>query len=203
MIFNVEQIIISFGYLALFAIVFSETGLLLGFFLPGDTLLFSAGILASKNVISVYEVIAVCFFAAVIGDSFGYYLGKKYGKGVFEKEGHFLDDYLNKKNLEKTRELYKKYGGKIIFIARYIPIVRTIAPTLAGTAEMHYTTFLFYNLFGALSWVISVVLLGFFVGSIIPNMMDIVSLLILAILVLSFAPLAIRALRKRKSIQQK
>jgi len=203
MIFNVEQIIISFGYTALFAIIFSETGLLLGFFLPGDTLLFSAGLLAGKGVVGLPEVIVVCFAAAVIGDSFGYYLGRRFGRGIFEKkEPHLLDDYLNKKNLEKAESLYEKYGDKIIFIARYIPVIRTIAPTLAGTAEMHYPTFLAYNVLGGLAWVLTGALAGYFIGSIIPGAMEIVSIIIILIVVLSLSPVIIKILKK-KLIRQK
>jgi membrane-associated protein len=194
---NIEQIIISFGYLSLFSIIFAETGLLLGFFLPGDTLLFTAGLLASKNIIGLPELIAICFFAAVIGDSFGYYLGKKYGKGIFEKKGHFLDEYLNKENLGKTQKLYEKYGGKIIFLARFIPVVRTIAPTMAGTAEMNYPTFLFYNLFGAITWVVSASLAGYFIGGFIPNAMEILETIILIIVVVSFLPIFIKYLSRK------
>ena len=196
MLFNIEQIITSFGYAALFGIIFSETGLLVGFFLPGDTLLFTAGLLASKSVIGMPELVAVCFVAAVAGDSFGYYLGRKYGRGVFEKK-NFLDDYLNKSNLERTRKLYEKYGGKIIFIARFVPVVRTIAPTLAGTAEMRYSTFIFYNLFGALAWVISVSIAGYYIGGFIPNAMEILEAVIALIVIISLMPVAIKFARKR------
>lgn len=198
MFFNVEQIIVSFGYTALFAIIFSETGLLIGFFLPGDTLIFTAGILASKGVIGIYETVIICAIAAIIGDSFGYFLGKKYGRGIFKKKGHhFLDEYINKENLERTEDLYEKYGGKIIFIARFIPVVRTIAPTMAGTADMKYSTFLFYNFFGGIAWVVTGILAGYLIGDIIPNSMDIMSVVITLIVFISIAPIAVKYIKRK------
>ncbi|NYZ79655.1 DedA family protein [Candidatus Micrarchaeota archaeon] len=200
MLFDVSQIILSFGYAALFAIIFAETGLLIGFFLPGDTLLFTAGILAAKGFVSLPAVIVICFAAAVIGDSFGYYLGKRFGKGIFLKnDPHFMDSYLNKENLEKTRSFFKKYGVKTIFFARYIPIVRTIAPTLAGTADMNYVSFLKYNVLGALAWVITVTLAGFFFGTVIPDALEIISVVVICIIIISVsAPFIYRRMRRKK-----
>jgi len=198
MFFNVEHLILSFGYTSIFLIVFAETGLLVGFFLPGDTLLFTAGLLASKNIIGLSETLVVCAIAAIVGDSFGYFLGKRFGKRVFEKEGHFLDDYLNKKNLERTKRFFEKHGGKTIFFARWIPVVRTIAPTFAGTGEMNYSFFLFYNVLGGVSWVLSVTLAGFFFGSLIPNLVEYVTIAILLVVVVSLAPFLIRLTRGKR-----
>lgn len=200
MLFDVSQIILSFGYAALFAIIFAETGLLVGLFLPGDTLLFTAGILSAKNVVSLPVVIVICFAAAVIGDSFGYYLGKRFGQRIFLKnDPHFMDSYLNKENLEKTRGFFKKYGVKTIFFARYVPIVRTIAPTLAGTADMDYKKFLAYNVLGALAWVITVTLAGFFFGTLIPDALEIISVVIIGIIIVSAAaPFIYKRMRRKK-----
>ncbi len=198
MFFNVEQLILSFGYASLFFIVFAETGLLAGFFLPGDTLLFTAGLLASKGVIGVSETIVVCVVAAIAGDSLGYFLGKRFGKRVFEKERHFLDDYLNKKNLEKTKRFFEKHGGKTIFFARWIPVVRTIAPTFAGTGEMNYLRFLFFNVLGGVSWVLSVTLAGFFLGSLIPNLVEYVSVAIILVVIISLVPALTRLAREKR-----
>lgn len=199
MLFDVTQLILSFGYVALFAVVFSETGLLVGFFLPGDTLLFTAGVLASQGVIDIAAVIAICFAAAVLGDSFGYYLGRRFGKKVFTmEEPHFLDDHLNKENLERTRGFFKKYGAWTIFIARYVPIVRTIAPTLAGTADMPYTTFLAYNVLGGLAWTASISLLGYFFGGVVPHAIEIAGALVVVVVTLSLVPMVARLLRKKK-----
>ncbi|MFA6048416.1 MAG: DedA family protein [Candidatus Micrarchaeia archaeon] len=195
--FDITQVLVSFGYLALFLIVFAETGLLIGFFLPGDTLLFTAGLLAAQGVLGLPETILVCFVAAVIGDSFGYYLGHKFGKRVFEKKGHFLSDYLNKENLEKTREFYAKYGDWTIFLARFVPVVRTIAPTMAGTGDMPYPTFISYNVFGGLAWVLVATLAGFFLGALFPNAVQVLSALMLLIIAASIAPLAWKMLGRK------
>ena len=196
-IFDVTQVLVSFGYLALFLIVFSETGLLIGFFLPGDTLLFTAGLLAAQGVFGLPETILVCFVAAAIGDSFGYYLGSRFGKRVFEKKGHFLSDYLNKENLEKTRKFYAKYGDWTIFLARFVPVVRTIAPTMAGTGDMDYHTFLIYNVAGGFAWVTVMALAGFFLGTLFPGLVQALSALMLAIIAVSIAPVAWKVLKKK------
>jgi len=198
--FNLTELILSSGYIALFLTLFAETGLLLGFFLPGDTLLFAAGMLASKNILNIYLLLFISFIAVILGDSFGYYLGKKVGKKIFENN-HFFDSYLNPKNLEKSKKFFKKHGTKSIFFARYIPIIRTITPTLAGTVEMHYTSFLIYNILGGLSWVFSVVLLGFVLGNLIPNSMEIITSLIILIVLVSIVlpPILHRGSRKNKN----
>jgi len=195
MFVDVFELVLSFGYLALFAIIFSETGLLVGFFLPGDSLLFSAGMLASRGVFNIGTLMAVCFVAAVIGDSFGYYLGRRFGKHVFEREEpHFLDDHLNKENLNKTKRFFKKYGPLTIVVARFIPIVRTIAPTLAGAAEMDYVTFLAYNIVGGFSWVVSISMLGYFLGTVIPGALDYVVIIVVMIVAAPFAPMVVKHL---------
>ena len=184
--FNLTELILSSGYFALFLTLFAETGLLFGFFLPGDTLLFTAGILASKGIIDFKLLLIISFIAVVVGDSFGYFLGKKVGKKIFENN-HFLDTYLNPTNLEKSKKFFKKHGNKSIFFARYIPIIRTITPTLAGTAEMHYTSFLIYNILGGITWVFSVVLLGYVLGNLIPNSIEIMTGFIILIILSSIA----------------
>lgn len=197
MFIDISQILVSFGYLALFGVIFSETGLLVGFFLPGDTFIFTAGLLASKNILSLPETIVVCAVAAVLGDSFGYYLGKRFGKRVFtSEEPHFMDYYLNKENLAKTENFFKRYGSVTIFFARYIPVVRTVAPTLSGTAEMSYPIFLTYNMLGGITWVVSVVLIGFFLGALIPNATEIMTIAMVIVVALSF--LSLYAHRKHK-----
>ena len=197
MFFDVMHLILSFGYLALFAIIFSETGLLVGFFLPGDSLLFSAGMLASRGVLNIGTLMAVCFVAAIIGDSFGYYLGKRFGKHVFEREEpHFLDDHLNKENLDRTRSFFKKYGPLTIVVARFIPIIRTIAPTLAGAVEMDYVTFLAYNIVGGFSWVVSISMLGYLFGTVLPGALDFVAIIVVMIVAAPFAPMVVKHLNE-------
>jgi len=195
MLFDVESILIAFGYSALFAIIFVETGLLVGFFLPGDTLLFSAGILASKGILDLGLVILVCSVAAVVGDSVGYWLGRKYGKRLFDKkEGMFF----KRENLEVARAFYEKHGGKTIFFARFVPVVRTFAPVLAGVGEMDYKKFLSFNVFGGIFWVAFVALAGYFIGGLIPNAAEYTALAIFAVVVLSLGiPAAMRLLKKK------
>ncbi len=197
--FNLTELILSSGYLALFLTLFAETGLLFGFFLPGDTLLFTAGVLASKNILNIHLLLLISFIAVVIGDSFGYYLGKKIGKKIFENN-HFLDTYLNPENLEKSKKFFKKHGNKSIFFARYVPIIRTITPTLAGTAEMHYPSFLIYNILGGLTWVFSIVLAGYLLGNLIPNSVEIMTGIIILIIL---ASIALPPILHRKSKKQK
>jgi len=204
MFFDITQLILSFGYFALFAIIFSETGLLVGFFLPGDTVLFTAGILAAQGMLTLQAAIGVCIAASVMGDSFGYYLGWRFGKSVFTREEpHFLDDYFNRKNLERTQGFFRKYGIKTIFFARYIPVVRTIAPTLAGTAEMNYPSFLSYSVLGGCAWVLSGTLAGFFLGTLIPNSLKILNVIIIGIIVFSLLPVIVRHWRARMKKHRK
>ena len=199
MLIDISQILISFGYLALFGVLFAETGLLVGFFLPGDTFIFTAGLLASKGILSLPEIILVGFLAAATGDSFGYYLGTKFGKRVFTREdSHFMGYYLNKDNLIKTENFFKRYGAITIFFARYIPIVRTIAPTLSGTADMHYPVFLAYNILGGISWVVSVALLGFFLGALIPDAVGLMTIAMVIVVALSFVLMFVHGRHRAK-----
>ncbi len=201
-LFNLEQLLTTFGYFALFAIVFAETGLLAGFFLPGDTLLFTAGLLASKGVLGIWEVLAVCTVAAILGDSAGYFLGKRFGKRVFERKNtDFLGDYLNNENLEKARKFYATHGDKTIFLARFAPIVRTLAPTLAGTAEMNYPTFLAYNVAGGVAWVFSMALAGYFLGGLFPQAVEIMSGIMILIILASLFPTFLKFLQGKKKKQ--
>ena len=199
MLFDLTHLILSFGYVTLFAMVFSETGLLVGFFLPGDTLLFTAGILASQGVVDIVAVIAISAVAAITGDSFGYYLGRRFGKRVFNmEEPHFLDRHLNKENLERTQRFFGEYGSWTIFLARFVPVVRTIAPTLAGTADMDYSVFLLYNLAGGIIWTASVTLIGYYLGSLIPASLEIGLILLSAVVVLSLMSGVVPYLHKKR-----
>ena len=140
------------GYAGLFGIVFAESGLLLGFFLPGDSLLFTAGFLASQDFFNIWILIIGCFLAAVIGDSVGYTFGKKVGPKIFTREDSLI---FRKHNLEHARIFYEKHGGKAVILARFLPIVRTFAPILAGVGVMRYASFLFYNVIGGIMWAIT------------------------------------------------
>jgi len=178
--FDLEAIIKTAGYVGVFGIVFAESGLLVGFFLPGDSLLFTAGFLASQGFLNITILMTGTFAAAVLGDSVGYAFGKKVGPAIFRKDD---SRFFNKKNLITAQEFYRKYGGKTIILARFVPIVRTFAPILAGVGTMHYRTFLTYNIIGGFLWSIGLCGLGYFLGSAVPSV-DRYLLPIIAIIVL-------------------
>lgn len=163
--FDLQQLIQTVGLLGVFAIVFTESGLLVGFFFPGDSLLFTAGFLASQGFLNIYVLTTGCFIAAVLGDSTGYYIGHKFGPKLFNKEDSL---FFHKDHLLKAQNFYERHGGKTIVLARFMPIIRTFAPVVAGIGTMRYPAFLFYNIFGAFLWAVCVTLLGFYFGKIIP-----------------------------------
>jgi len=189
------SIIETAGYVGLFLTIFSETGILLGFFLPGDSLLFTAGFLASTGFLDIKTIILITFIAAIVGDALGYYLGKKYGPKVFRKTDSF---FLDKKHIERTEKYFKKYGGETIILARFIPFVRTIAPVMAGVGNIGYKKFFAYNIFGGLIWTILLPTLGFYFGKIIPDADKIILPVVLAIIAVSFLPAIVAVLRSRK-----
>ncbi len=166
--FDLLEIIRSFGPLAtvaVIAIVFAESGLFFGFFLPGDSLLFTAGVLASQGFMNIYILAIASFIAAVLGDSVGYWFGHHYGRKLFTKEDSF---FFNKNHLLNAEKFYDKHGKKTIILARFVPAVRTFAPIVAGMANMHYDTFISYNIVGGFLWTFSMTLGGYFLGSMIP-----------------------------------
>lgn len=159
------MIIDAFGpltYVILFGVIFAETGLVVTPFLPGDSLLFVVGAFAGLGYLNIFVVYVVLLAAAILGDTVNYWLGNKLGPKVFSKNNSRI---FNKEYLEKTREFYDKYGAKTIIIARFVPIVRTFAPFVAGVGKMHYSTFLKYNVVGAFIWVTSLTLAGYFLGN--------------------------------------
>lgn len=180
-------------YVLLFVIVFCETGLVVTPFLPGDSLLFAVGTFAARGSLDVVVVLLVLGAAAILGDTVNYWIGAIVGPKVFHKENV---RFLNKKHLERTHEFYERYGGKTIVIARFVPIVRTFAPFVAGIGKMTYTHFLTYNVAGGLLWVLLFVLGGFYFGN-IPIVKRNFSLVIIAIIVISVLPGVIEVLRQR------
>lgn len=191
---DLEGLIETVGYIGLFLIVFAETGLLIGFFLPGDTLLVTAGLLASRGTFEVWILVPLLFVAAVVGDATGYAIGRSTGPRLFRRD----DSRLFKRNhLLKAEAFYEKHGGKTIVLARFVPIVRTFAPTVAGAANMAYPRFALYNVLGAGLWVLSTVLLGYFVGESVPNPDLLFPVLVGIIFLLSVAPAGIHLLRER------
>lgn len=192
---SVEKLLLAFGYFALFGMVFAESGLFFGFFLPGDSLLFTAGILASKGIFQIEWVLVGVVIAAIAGDQVGYWTGNKFGKHFFNKPKSLFRD---PRRIKQAEEFYAKHGKKTIVLARFVPAVRTFAPIVAGAGHMDYKTFITYNILGGILWTLVFVLAGFFLGSILPNSGELLTGIILAIIVLSLVPLGIEYLRKRK-----
>jgi membrane-associated protein len=162
---DLQSLIKTFGYVFVFGIVFAESGLLIGFFLPGDSLLFTAGFLASQGYLNIAVLAIGAFICAVAGDSVGYTFGHRVGRRLFQREDSF---WFHKKHLLKAEQFYERHGGKAIILARFMPIVRTFAPIVAGMGSMKYSRFLFYNLFGGLLWGVGVCVAGYFFGRILP-----------------------------------
>lgn len=159
---NTTELIPTIGYVGLFVIVFAETGLLIGFFLPGDTLLVSAGVLAARGQLHISLVLISMFAGAVIGDAVGYWLGRQAGQRLFQREDSF---WFRREHLEKARRFYARHGGKTIVAARFVTGLRTFAPLVAGAASMRYRNFALYNIVGAAGWVCSITLLGYAFGN--------------------------------------
>ncbi len=190
--FDLTALIQTVGLLGLWAIVFAESGLLIGFFLPGDSLLFTAGFLASQGFANIWALIAGCFVAAVLGDNVGYAFGHRVGPRIFRREASLL---FNPRNLERARRFYERYGGMAIVLARFIPAIRTFAPILAGVGTMRYRAFVLYNILGAGLWAIGMPLLGYFLGRAIPDADRYLLPIIAAIIILSFLPPFLAVLR--------
>ncbi|MEK7070515.1 MAG: DedA family protein [Patescibacteria group bacterium] len=165
-LFNLESLIATIGYLGVFAIVFAESGLFIGFFLPGDSLLFTSGFLAAQGFYDIRILVIGCFIAAVLGDSVGYLFGHKVGRRFFEKKDSL---FFHHKNLMRAEKFYEKHGKKTIIIARFMPVVRTFAPIVAGIGKMDYKTFLTYNVIGGVLWGVGLTVAGYFLGSLVPD----------------------------------
>lgn len=182
---DLKSVIEGIGYIGVFTIVFIESGLLIGFFLPGDSLLFTAGFLASQGFFNIWLLSIGSFICAVAGDSAGYYIGHKFGKKLFNKEDSL---FFHKDHLKRAEQFYEKHGGKTIIIARFMPVVRTFAPVVAGIGSMKYSTFLFYNVFGGLLWAVGLSTAGYFLGSLIPDVDKYLLPIIGLIVIVSVAP---------------
>ena len=190
--FNLTGFIQTVGLLGLWAIVFAESGLLIGFFLPGDSLLFTAGFLASQGFFHIGFLIAGCFVAAVLGDNVGYALGRRVGRRIFQRPESLL---FNPRNLERAERFSEEYGAMAIVLARWLPAIRTFAPIVAGVGLMHYRRFLVANVFGAGLWAVGMPLLGYFLGSVIPGADRYLIPIVVAIIILSFLPPLLGILR--------
>ncbi len=188
-------LITTFGLVGIFAIVFAESGLFFGFFLPGDSLLFTAGLLASQGYFDIWLLWAGCTLCAIVGDSVGYAFGARVGMRLFRRPD---SRFFKQEYLRKTEAFYARYGTKTIIFARFIPIIRTFAPILAGVARMSYRTFLTYNIVGGVVWVSLFLGLSYTLGAIVPGIERYLLPIILFIIVLSFIPALPHLLRMRK-----
>ena len=193
--FDLIALIKTAGYVGLFGIIFAESGLLVGFFLPGDSLLFTAGFLASQGFLNIWILMGLTFVAAVLGDSAGYWFGDKVGDKIFTKEESWI---FKKDNIRKANEFFEKHGSKTIILARFVPIVRTFVPILAGVGTMHYRRFLIFNIIGGALWTLGVSLLGYFLGNLIPNIDKYLLPIVLLIIIISASPNIIHLIRARK-----
>src|SRR5680860_98240 len=182
---DLKELIEAVGYVGLFVIIFAETGLLIGFFLPGDSLLFTAGFVASQDILNIWVLIPVCFIAAVTGDAVGYAFGKRVGRNLFKKEE---SRFFKPANLVRAEAFMETKGGMAIILARFIPFARTFVPIVAGISSMKYPRFLMYNVVGAILWAIGLPLAGYYLGSAIPNIEHYLLPVVLLVIILSLIP---------------
>ena len=183
------------GYVVLVAIVFTETGLLVGFFLPGDSLLITAGLVAAGGGLNIWWLNGLLIVAAIVGDSVGYAIGWRVGPRLFTREKSLV---FNPRHVERTRRFYERHGSKTIVIARFVPIVRTFAPVVAGVGQMQYRRFLLYNVLGGVGWVLGMTWAGYLLGRAIPNVDRYMHVIVIIVIILSVIPIGVEVLKERR-----
>lgn len=195
--FDLTHLIQTVSYAGIAGIVFAESGLLAGFFLPGDSLLITAGILARSGDLHLGLVLLAATVGGIVGDSVGYFLGRKFGPAVFSRQNSrlFKPEYV-----QRTHAFFEKHGGKALILARFVPVVRTVAPTMAGVGGMHYGDFLRYNVIGGLLWGLGVPSLGYLLGGLIPNLDRYILLVIGVVVLLSFIPVLLELRKAQQGI---
>ena len=194
-LYHFDELIRWGGYWVLTGIVFAETGIMAGFFLPGDSLLVTAGLLCAAGYLNIGWLFVILSTAAILGDSLSYTIGRRIGPKIFTREDSL---FFHKNHLLRAQHFYEKYGNKTIVIARFIPIVRTFAPVVAGVGQMEYRRFVLYNIVGGIAWVGSMLFTGYFLGRVIPNVDKHVHKIILIVIFLSILPAFIEWWRERK-----
>ena len=188
------DLIKSIGYLGLFLIIFAESGLFFGFFLPGDSLIFTAGFLASQGFLNVYVLVILLFIAAVTGDNVGYWFGAKVGPKIFHKKESL---FFKREYLQRAEKFYQKYGRSTIILARFMPIVRTFAPIVAGVGKMNYRIFFAYNILGGFIWTMSMTFAGYFLTKLFPGIENYLFYIVLFIIFTSFIPPIIHLVKQK------
>ncbi len=199
-LYNVQGLVRLGGTPLVCVVVFVETGFFVGFFLPGDSLLVTAGIFAAAGLLPLKTLLPLVMLCAIVGDQIGYWIGRKAGQALYRREDSFL---FKKRHVERAHDFYEKYGGKTVILARFIPIVRTFCPPVAGAAQMAYPRYLAYDVFGGIFWVGSMILGGYFLGSLVPNIGQRIHWVIAVVVVLSLLPAVIGALKSRRAASTK
>jgi len=193
---GLKELIRSGGAPLICFIVFVETGFFVGFFLPGDSLLITAGIVAAAGVIPLKWLVAPVMLCAIVGDQIGYWIGRKLGPALYKKEDSL---FFRRSHLQRAHEFYEKYGGRAVVLARFVPIVRTFCPPVTGAAQMPYSRYVLFDIFGGVLWVGTMILGGFFLGRSVPNIGSRIHYVIIVVAVVSILPAVIGILRSRKS----
>ena len=194
-VYNVPELVKLVGFYGCIAIIFAETGLLIGFFLPGDSLLITAGLFAARGDLDIWALIPALIVAAIVGNATGYWIGKRTGKALYSRPDSLL---FRREHVRMTRDYYDRHGGKTVVLAQFIPILRTFAPVVAGVGEMGYRRFAGYNVLGAILWITSMTLAGYTLGSMVPNIEERIHYVVALVIAVSLLPPAIAWLRSRR-----
>lgn len=195
-VYNVPELIRIVGFYGLIAIVFAETGLLVGFFLPGDSLLITAGLFAARGDLNIVALIPTLIVAAIVGNATGYWIGKRTGTALYSRPDSLL---FRREHVRMTHDYYEKHGGKTVVLAQFIPILRTFAPVVAGVGQMGYRSFATYNVLGAILWVSSMTLAGYLLGNLVPNIEKRIHIVVAVVILVSLIPPAIAFLKSRRT----
>lgn len=183
--FDVSHIIQAGGLLLIAAIIFGESGMFIGFFFPGDTLLLTAGVFAAQGKLSLAGAIIVVALAAIAGDNVGYHIGKRYGRRLFRKPDGLI---FRQEYVERAEKFYERFGSRTMLIAHFVPVVRTFVPPVAGVAKMDYKQFVFFDAIGDIAWAVIVILVGYWFGTKIPNIDHYIVLAVLAVMIITLGP---------------